>query len=43
MGETTMQDVREFFSTPDRPVTAREIRDLTPEDRTELKTLIAAQ
>lgn len=35
--------IREFFSTPEKPVTMEEIKNLLPEDRQELGEAIRAQ
>lgn len=35
--------IKEFFSTPSRPVTTEELKQLTAEDRKELANAIAAQ
>jgi hypothetical protein len=43
MANATLIQVKEFFGTPDHPVTTREIRDLTPADREELCTLVGIE
>ena len=39
----TLNDVRNYIGTPDRPVTLTEMKELTKEDRAELVELVAAE
>lgn len=42
MAQATLKQVREFFSTPERPVTLTEMKALTKEESAELRDLVTA-
>lgn len=43
MAQATLTQVKEFFSTPAKPVKMTELKALTSEDKEELKTLVGEE
>jgi hypothetical protein len=41
--QASLIQVKEFFSTPERPVATSELRDLSPEDKNELRDLVGIE
>lgn len=43
MADASLKQVGEFFSTPTKPVKMWELKELTSEDKAELKTLVGEE
>jgi hypothetical protein len=43
MAEASLKQVGEFFSTPMKPIKMQELKELTTEDKAELKVLVGEE